>query len=206
MKKVWIILGVLGVILLGILVANVINSRKENDILVENIIENNIDELSEKVTDECTQEWENLERQAQIDIEANSSEEKISPTGSMTLKKYYKQCEHTINEYIDIPQELVNKTKNDLQEEYENWEIQQFSSNNIILYREFDSSCGQHYILRNNNGKITIYLVNENNEEELYENTEISIEYLTDKDKEEIEKGIRVNGKEELYQKIEDFE
>lgn len=206
MKKGWIILVALGIIILGILVANAINSIRENDILAENIVENNIDELSEKVTDECTQEWENLERQAQIDIEANSAEEKISPTASMTLKKFYKQCEHAINEYIDISQELVNKTKNDLQEEYENWEIQQFSSNNIILYREFDSSCGQHYVLRNDNGKITIYLVNENNEEEVYEKTEISVEYLTEKDKAEIENGIRVNGKEELYQKIEDFE
>lgn len=206
MKKSWIILGVLGVILLGILLANALNSRRENDILVRNIIENDIDELSEKVTDDCTQEWEYLERQAKIDIEANSSEEKISPTGSMTLKRYYEQCEHTINEYIDIPQELVNKTKEDLQKQYENWEIEQFSSNNIILYREFDSSCGQHYILRNDNGKITIYLVTENNEEQIYEHTEISIEYLTDKDKAEIENGIRVNGKEELYQKIEDFE
>ena len=77
---------------------------------------------------------------------------------------------------------------------------------NIILYREFESSCGQHYILRNDNGKITIYLINENDEEEIYEQTEISIEYLTQRDKEQIEQGIRVNGKEELYQIIEDFE
>lgn len=206
MKKIIIVILALMIIILGILVAVTINNKRKNDLIEENIIENNIDELSEKVTDECTDEWEYLEKQAKLELEANSLEEKISPNGSMTLKKYYKQCEHIINEYIDIPQELVNKTKGDLQESYENWEIEEFSSNNIILYREFDSSCGQHYILRNDNGKITIYLINENNEEEVFERTEISIDYLTESDKAQIENGIMVNGKEELYQIIEDFE
>lgn len=206
MKKGLIALLALSIIIVGILTAIAINNKRQNDIKTENSIQNNISEISDKVTDECTQEWEYLEEQAKIELEANSSEEKISPSGSMTLRKYYKQCEHTINEYIDIPQELVNKSQEDLKERYINWEVQQFSSNNIVLYREFDSSCGQHYILRNDNGKITIYLINENNEEEIYEQTEISIDYLTETDKLEIQNGIRVNGKEELYQIIEDFE
>ena len=122
------------------------------------------------------------------------------------FKKIYNECQHTINEYIDVPQKLVNGTEEDLKKEYQNWEIQKYSSNEIILYREFDSNCGQHFILRNDNGKITIYKINENNEEEVYEKTEISVEYLTETDKVEIQNGIRVNGVEELNQLLEDFE
>ena len=48
--------------------------------------------------------------------------------------------------------------------------------------------------------------IDENGQEKLYETTEIAIDYLTDEDKENIKNGIKVNGKEELNQLIEDFE
>lgn len=204
MKKSWIIILILAIIIIGIIAGLAIYNKSEDS--KNNIIENEINTVSEKVTDECTEEYEELKEQAKSDIETNSSEEKISPNCLITLKRYYNECQHTINEYIDIPQDLVNGTLEDLEKEYPNWEIQKYSSNEIILYREFDSNCGQHFILRNDNGKITVYKINENNEEEVYEKTEISVDYLTETDKIEIQNGIRVNGIEELNQLIEDFE
>ena len=204
MKKSWIIILVVAIIIIGIVAGLAIYNKNEKT--QNKIVENEINKVSEKVTDECTEEYEELERQAKLDIETNSSEEKISPNCLITLKRYYNECQHTINEYIDIPQNLVNGTEEDLEKEYPNWEIQKYSSNEIILYREFDSNCGQHFILKNDNGKITIYKINEEMQEEVYEKTEISVEYLTEKDKVEIQNGIRVNGVEELNQLIEDFE
>lgn len=204
MKKSWIIILVVAIIIIGIISGLAIYNKNEKS--QNNIIENEINKISEKVTDECTEEYEELERQAKLDIETNSSEEKISPNCLITLKRYYNECQHTINEYIDVPQNLVNGTQEDLEKEYPNWEIQKYSSNEIILYREFDSNCGQHFILRNDNGKITIYKINEEMQEEVYEKTEISVEYLTETDKVEIQNGIRVNGVEELNQLLEDFE
>ena len=204
MKKSWIIILIFAIIIIGIIAGLAIydkNGKSKN-----NIVENEINIVSEKVTDECTEEYEELERQAKLDIETNSSEEKISPNCLIILKRYYNECQHTINEYIDIPQNLVNGTQEDLEKEYPNWEIQKYSSTEIILYREFDSNCGQHFILRNDNGKITVYKINEEMQEEVYEKTEISVEYLTEADKVEIQNGIRVNGIEELNQVIEDFE
>lgn len=204
MKKSWIIILILVIIIIGVIAGFAIHNQKKNP--KNNIIKNEINTISEKVTDECTEEYEELEEQAKLEIETNSNEEKISPNCLITLKRYYNECQHTINEYIDIPQDLVNGTQEDLKKEYPNWEIQKYSSTEIILYREFDSNCGQHFILRNDNGKITVYKINENNEEEVYEKTEISVEYLTETDKIEIQNGIRVNGIEELNQLIEDFE
>ena len=204
MKKSWIIILVVAIIIIGIISGLAIYNKNEKS--QNNIIENEINKISEKVTDECTEEYEELERQAKLDIETNSSEEKISPNCLITLKRYYNECQHTINEYIDVPQNLVNGTQEDLEKEYPNWEIQKYSSNEIILYREFDSNCGQHFILRNDNGKITIYKINEEMQEEVYEKTEISVEYLTETDKVEIQNGIRVNGVQELNQLLEDFE
>lgn len=204
MKKSWLIILVLAIIVIGIITGVYIYNRNKK--IGKNIVDNEINIVSETITDECTEEYEKLEEQAKLEIETNSSEEKISPNCLITLKRYYDECQHTINEYLDIPKDLVNGTESDLQKEYPNWEIQKYSNNEIILYKEFNSNCGQHFVLRDVDGKINIYKINENNEEELYEKTEISVEYLTETDRIEIQNGIRVNGIEELNQLIEDFE
>lgn len=206
MKKSWIIILILAVIVLGIIAGVAISEKNKQEISEKDTAPNIINEVSEIITDECTEEWEELQEQEVLDIEANSNEEKISPNCVLTLKRYYKECSHTINEYVDMPQSLVNRTKEDLQKEYPNWEISKYSSMDIVLYKEFDSDCGQHFVLRYDEGKIVVYRINENNEEEVYERTEISVDYLTETDKIEIENGIKVNGIEELKQLIEDFE
>ena len=206
MKKSWIIILAIAVIIIGIISGIAISQKNKKEIEEKNIIKNEINEVSEIVTDECTEEWEYLQEQARLELEANSSEEKISPNCLLILKRYYSECEHTINEYISIPLSLVNKGQKDLEEEYKNWNIEKYSSTEIVLDREFESTCGQHFVLRNDEGKITVFLINENQEETVYLKTEIAVDYLTETDKIEIEKGIRVNGTEELNQIIEDFE
>ncbi len=202
MKKVWIIGLIIAIIIIGIILGIFIYNNNANNNKQNSIVENEINIVSEKVTDECTEEYQNSEEE----IETDSQEEKISPNCLLTLKKYYEECNHTINEYVDIPQDLVNGTEEDLKNEYPYWQVEKYSSNDIILYKEFNSNCGQHFVLREDNGKITVYKINENNEEEVYENTEISVEYLSETDKIKISEGIRVNGIEELNQLLEDFE
>ena len=202
MKKMWIIGLIIAIIIIGIILGIFIYNNNTNNNKQNSIVENEINIVSEKVTDECTEEYQNSEEE----IETDSQEEKISPNCLLTLKKYYEECNHTINEYVDIPQDLVNGTEEDLKNEYPYWQVEKYSSNNIILYKEFNSNCGQHFVLREDNGKITVYKINENNEEEVYENTEISVEYLSETDKIKISEGIRVNGIEELNQLLEDFE
>ena len=202
MKKVWIIGLIIAIIIIGIILGIFIYNKNANNNKQSSIVKNEINIVSEKVTDECTEEYQNSEKE----IETDSQEEKISPNCLLTLKKYYEECNHTINEYVDIPQDLVNGTEEDLKNEYPYWQVEKYSSNDIILYKEFNSNCGQHFVLREDNGKITVYKINENNEEKVYENTLISVEYLSETDKIKISEGIRVNGIEELNQLLEDFE
>ena len=178
MKKIWMIIPIILVILIGVVFGKLIYDNKEKLASKNNIIQNEINIVSEK----------------------------ISPNCLLILKKYYDECNHTINEYVDVPQDLVNGTEENLKKEYPYWQIEKYSSNEIILYKEFNSNCGQHFVLREDEGKITVYKINENNEEEIYEKTEISVEYLSETDKGKISEGIKVNGIEELNQLLEDFE
>ena len=202
MKKIWMIIPIILVILIGVVFGKLIYNNKEKLVSKNNIIQNEINIVSEKITDDCTEEYQNI----QEEVATNSQEEKISPNCLLILKKYYDECNHTINEYVDVPQDLVNETEENLKKEYPYWQIEKYSSNEIILYKEFNSNCGQHFVLREDEGKITVYKINENNEEEIYEKTKISVEYLSETDKGKISEGIKVNGIEELNQLLEDFE
>lgn len=159
--------------------------------------------ISEVILDECTDEYEEMEEEI---IKTNAQQDKLSPNCQIILTKYYNQCKDEINEYIEIPKSLINGTKEDLQNQYKDWEIKEFSSNQVVLFKQFDGECGEHYILRDNDGKIFIYKINEKGKEELYEKTEISTEYLPEGDKNSINTGLKVNGREKLNELIESFE
>lgn len=158
----------------------------------------------EEIIDDCTDEYYDVRNQ-NIE-EASSKEEKISPNCFIIFKSFYKKCGHQVNQQIEIPEKLVNRTREELENEYKNWNIEKFSDTEIILTKEEQGECGEHYIVKDKNGKVAIYELLENNMEREYEVTDISTEYLTNEDRVNIEKGIKVNGKQELNQLIEDFE
>ena len=158
--------------------------------------------VSEKIEDECTEEYKNLQNVTPVSL----TEEKVSANAILILKKYFKGCEHTINEYVELPQELVNMTKQEVQNEYQDWEVIGFETGKVTLYKEFEGECGEHFKLHLEDGKIVIYLLNNDGTETLYEKTNISSEYLTETDLINIQDGLEVYGKEELNKIIEDFE
>mgnify|MGYP004566482335 CR=1 FL=1 len=61
-------------------------------------------------------------------------------------------------------------------------------------------------MVKDNEGKVTIYKIQEDGSETKVEETDIYTEYLTETDKINMKNGIRANGKQELNQLIEDFE
>ncbi len=157
----------------------------------------------ENILDDCTDEYEEIQSEM---LEANSEEEKISPNCFITLKVTYKGCGHQTSEYIKVPENLVNKSKEELERQYVGWNIQEFSDIQITLSKEEDGECGEHYLVQDVNGKVLIYEILEDGSKKEYEQTDISTEYLSEPDKVQIKEGIRVNGKQSLNQLIEDYE
>ena len=158
--------------------------------------------ISEVIEDESTEEYIEQEEIENV----SSVEEKVSANAILILKKYYTKCEHTLNEYVELPQELVNMTEKEVKEQYPDWEVIGFTPEQIILYKEFNDVCGEHFKLRVEDGKISVYIINSDGTESLYEKTDISSEYLTETDLINMENGLEIYGKEELNKIIEDFE
>ena len=191
-----IVLFILGTVIGAILINNFSGEKKETEIAEQN---------QEEIYDECTDEYEEMVESNTLVEETSSEGEKISPNCSIIFRRHYNDCGHTIEQYSSIPTELVNKMEEDLQQQYEGWTIEEFSRNQIVLYREFDSECGEHYILREKDGKVAIYLKT-GDTEELVEETDIATEFLTETDRIELQNGIEANGRVELNQLIEDYE
>ena len=71
------------------------------NIVKENKLQNTKKEakISEKVEDECTEE---CTKETKIE-EVVATKEKVSANSQLIIKKYFKQCDHTINEYVEMP-------------------------------------------------------------------------------------------------------
>ena len=139
-------------------------------------------------------------------IETNESEEKTSPNCKITLKVYYEVCDHLIEIRKNIEEAEVNLTEDELRQKFTDWEIQKFTSNEIVLYKEINEFCNQHFLLKEKDGYIAIYKLDKNNKAEFFQTTEIAIDYLAEEDLEEIKNGIKVYSEKELNKTLEDFE
>lgn len=196
-KIITVIAIVLLIISISILCYTILSQEKEEEQEVKSDVL-----ISEVIEDECTEEYEELENATTV----VAKEEKISTNAQLILKKYYQNCEHTINEYVEMPPELINMTEEEVQAEYSDWEVIGFNPSKVTLYKEFDGECGEHFKLKIEDGKVVVYIVNSDGTKSIYEKTNISSEYLTETDLINMQDGLEIYSKEELNQIIEDFE
>lgn len=101
---------------------------------------------------------------------------------------------------------MVNKTQNQVKEMYPDWELNGFSAEEVVLYKELEGICKEHYMLRDLDGVIAIYVMDEKGKESLQEKTSIYTEYLPESDLKKLKQGIQAIGKETLNSVLEDYE
>lgn len=157
---------------------------------------------SEVIEDECTLEYEMLNEIQ----EANAKKEKVSPNAKIITNIFYDECGHTVKRTSDVENKYINLTKEELEEEYKDWEIREFSPEEISLYKEESGICNEHYMVRDKDGYVTVYSLDSNENETLKETTEISTSFLTTTDLARLQGGIKLYGRENLNSLLEDLE
>lgn len=196
MKKVWIIIIISIVLLIiggvtGIYIYNINNTLNQNSIKAKELA----DELKRKMIEEEEQT-----------VSTSSNTIKVSPNSIVQKNTVYKICNHIVQETEIIPEELTNKEQKDIEQYYKDWQIKKFGSSEVILYNEKNEYCDRHYILKENDGVIAIYKLNQDNKEIFKENTQIQVQYLPEVDLLNLKKGIYAIGEQELNSILEDFE
>lgn len=143
----------------------------------------------------------------EIILETKASlEEKVSFDANFALKKYYNECGHTQFNYVELPSEFVNLTQKEVEKMYPGWRVEKFDSKNIVLSQNIDKMCDDHYVLKLGENNIEIYRMQEVDDLKFVRETNISKEYLTEEDIENLEEGIFVFGISNLNSALEDFE
>lgn len=163
------------------------------------------DERIEQATIEQVKEI-NRTLENQIVVQTVSSDEKVSPNASISFETYYNRCGHSKIEKRKINNTEVNKTENELKDLYPNWKIKKFNSEEILMYKEENSICDDHYMVRENGGYVAVYSIISDDKEELKEKTDISTQYLPEEDIQLLKKGIKANNSLELEQILSDYE
>ncbi len=193
MKKsyMWIIIGICAIVVLGIIVGIFVGKNATKD--------------EQKVETKLVSTEQNIQNGIEL-ISTSYAEVKASPNCLFEFKTYYKGCKHTTTKRENIPEELVNKTEIEMQDRYKDYKIEEFTANNIVLYQEKEGICDEHYLLKENNGYIAIYKIDNAGKEILKENTQIVTTYLPETDKQNLKNGIKIIGKENLSLTLEDYE
>ena len=196
MNKKWIVCIIIAIILglaIGIGFA-IYSSNKNGDTKGVDIVSDK--ELAEENT---ILNVENI-------IETVATDNLISPNAIIIEKVYYEGCDHLIRKTIDIPEILVNKTEEDVQKQYSDWEIEEYSPTQITVYKTVNGNCGEHYFVQEHNGVIGIYTIDEYGVKTLKEDTEIVTLYLPETDLQKLKAGVEIIGHTKLVEFLEDYE
>ena len=189
MRKITIIIITIGIILGFLIGIYLYNTNQESKNLI----------MSEKEEAKTETKKE--------DKEVSNQEKLITPNTKIIIKTYYKDCNHIIEESAALEDEWININEEELSKQANNFTIQKFSPEEVVLYKEENGFCNEHYLLIEKNGYIEVYFLDEKGEMKFMTNiVDIATELLPEKDREELKTGIKVYGKKELNKKIEDFE
>lgn len=139
-------------------------------------------------------------------IDTSSKEITVSPNAEVVLTENFKKCGHTKTKRESAPREIVNLNKEKVKEYYKDWNLDEFSANEIKLSRNNKGICDEHYVIRESNGYISISVKNDIGEYIFKGLTDIPVQYLTEDDIAKLEQGIEVVGRENLNKFLEDFE
>ncbi|MBR1540760.1 MAG: BofC C-terminal domain-containing protein [Clostridia bacterium] len=141
-----------------------------------------------------------------IIMQTASIEEKVLPTTKLYLEKKYQDCKHTVKTEVELPVEMVNMTKEEMEENYPDWTIKEFSKDEIVLYRLANGLCNEHFVISDENGVVVVYRLDEDYNKSLYEKTDIYTEYLPSQDINRLKEGIYVYTVSDLNSELENLE
>lgn len=196
-KTILIIVFLILAIIIGFFVGIYMYNTEESEKQMENDIENI----------ERNSNLPNTNIEGKIEVETSIAEEKISVKTEVIEEVYYTKCDHLItNKRKDI-KSLINMTVEKIKSKYPDWEVKEFSIEKVVLYKEEQAYCGEHFLLKDVDGFVTIYnMDNEDRIKERIEITDIETAYLPEVDQENLKEGIKVFSQQELNKVIEDFE
>ena len=201
-----IILATTGILVVGIIGFFIgyrvypIRNNEENKVAIEN---------KQGSVDEVPNLDKTIVDQPDETTPVNIIENSVRVDTKLVFRTHYTQCQ-TIK---DVPQETVeemiglkeNALKEYVLQNYKDWQVVRFSTEEIILFQRKEQICPDHYFVSEMNGLIVVFKFNEAGERYVVEKTNIPVSHLPDIDQEKIKRGILIRTRAEVNQLLEDY-
>ncbi len=178
-------------------VQDTVIAKLQEEYKLEKISANDVKNTNQEVM-EADENFENA-------ITVSLDEIKLSPNAEMTIKKKFALCGHTTINKMSIPMEMINYTEDEVKKKYTGWIIEKFEQDELILSKEIEANCENHYVLKIEDEKLKIY--NELTEEKsnFVDEIDIDIELIPSIEINNLQEGVRVYGEEELNDLVENY-
>lgn len=132
----------------------------------------------------------------------------LTETGCQILQELsYTPCEHHLTRRVELPQELVGKTRAEIEGAYDQWRVTEFLPKEVTMEQNMDIYCAQHMVLMPDESGILAVFENKYGDALAFiQSTEISLETLPDAIQEEVRPGKGFDDMTALEQWLESVE
>jgi hypothetical protein len=149
------------------------------------------------------------EENQDFNTEETINDNLVTEETKLVFKTYYEKSRDTLTKEEKVPVVLIGEPLKNLQEyvasNYAGWSIRGISKDFIELYRVRETLSPNHYIVKEKNGFIAIFQMDDSGNAVLIDQTEIPIFGLGEIDQKKLKEGIPVKNLENVNQILEDY-
>ena len=117
----------------------------------------------------------------------------------LIFETYYTSCNDKIVEERKAQGDEIGLSRQKIEAKFPDWDVHEFSYARIILTKQLEDYCPNHFVLKDRDGMVVIYMPSEEkNEERNIQQTQISIDKLPPDVQDEIRKGVVMDSLEEV--------
>ena len=119
----------------------------------------------------------------------------------------YSRCDHKIERRTPISQELVGKTRQELEAAYDGWQVTEFLPKRVTMARQFPLYCAQHVVLMPDEAGVLSLFENKYGDAMAFvRSLEIDMDSLPESTQEEVRLGKGFDSLKEVEQWLESIE
>ncbi|MDD3839578.1 MAG: BofC C-terminal domain-containing protein [Clostridia bacterium] len=150
---------------------------------------------------------ETAEYDSQQPVSINEKEKIINTSTKLKFINKYDKCGHQVVEESPCDNYLINLDEEGFRKIYNSWNIVEFSSKEVVLEKNFEQYCPNHYLVIEKEGSVVVQQNILGTEEmETINQLDVSIDYLPSDLRTRLKEGIILDTKKELLHMLENLE
>lgn len=130
----------------------------------------------------------------------------IMPSTQMVYNYYYEEdgCVESTSE--TAPHFLIGMNETDLKNTFNDWLVQNFSKDKVVMQKNISGLSNQHYVIGIKDGYIAVFYQENINGTKLKEMTNTPVNSLALEERKRLEDGIKISGDDKLIAILQDYE